>query len=322
MNKFIKTNKKKVLIVVSCLTVVALVTSVSFYYINQSQAAAKAEQIAALRQSEETNLNITFVKSIPDLEYGSSFDSERLVLSTNGVKVSADPKEIDTSTLGEKVILFTVQSRYFSDITKTFEVKLNVVDTTPPEISGAKDITIKQDGDLDLWEGIAAIDNYDGDVTENIVTEGEYNTSKVGVYNITYKVTDSSGNETAAAITLTVEKKNSPTPSPSPNKTGDTGTGTGSTGTSDSGTNSGTDSGSTGTGSSSQACPGGYRPDLPCDYIMQADYYLFIFPTLAACDAYGDDWSHAPEEAISYTCQEMHHNDTTYAGWGFQYNYH
>ena len=53
-----------------------------------------------------------------------------------------------------------------------------------------------------------AIDNIDGDITSKVKVHSNINIKKVGNYNITYSVTDSSNNETKKDIEVTVDKKN------------------------------------------------------------------------------------------------------------------
>jgi len=52
-------------------------------------------------------------------------------------------------------------------------------------------------------EGAIAIDNYDGDLTDQIIPTGSVDTSTVGTYTITYNVTDSQSNN-ATAVSRTV----------------------------------------------------------------------------------------------------------------------
>ena len=51
--------------------------------------------------------------------------------------------------------------------------------------------------------GATASDNYDGDITADIVTVNNVNVNTAGQYVITYNVTDSSGND-ASEVTRTV----------------------------------------------------------------------------------------------------------------------
>ena len=50
---------------------------------------------------------------------------------------------------------------------------------------------------------LLASDNYDGDITADIVTVNNVDTSVIGSYTVTYNVTDSSGND-ATEVTRTV----------------------------------------------------------------------------------------------------------------------
>jgi hypothetical protein len=53
-------------------------------------------------------------------------------------------------------------------------------------------------------EGATAIDNIDGNITSNIITTSDVNTSKVGIYSVTYDVNDTAGNP-ADTVIRTVE---------------------------------------------------------------------------------------------------------------------
>lgn len=75
------------------------------------------------------------------------------------------------------------------------------LDITPPVISllGDNPMSLAL-GDIYIEPGANAIDNFDGNITANIITQGTVNTNILGTYTVTYNVTDSSGN---AAITVT-----------------------------------------------------------------------------------------------------------------------
>ena len=87
-----------------------------------------------------------------------------------------------------------------TEVTRT----VNVVDTTIPVITITGDATVTvQVGDTYSDEGATALDNYDGDITEDIVTVNNVDTDIVGAYTVTYNVSDSSSN-TATEVTRTV----------------------------------------------------------------------------------------------------------------------
>ena len=64
-------------------------------------------------------------------------------------------------------------------------------------------IMMRTDNDIYVDDGATAVDNIDGDITEQIITINPVNTSEFGTYIVTYNVMDSSGNE-AAEVTRSV----------------------------------------------------------------------------------------------------------------------
>ncbi|MDA9215809.1 DUF5011 domain-containing protein, partial [Flavobacteriaceae bacterium] len=87
-----------------------------------------------------------------------------------------------------------------AEVTRT----VNVVDTTVPVITllGEDPVTIVV-GDTYTDAGATATDTYDGDITSSIVTVSTVNTAIVGVYSVTYNVSDANGNA-AIEVTRTV----------------------------------------------------------------------------------------------------------------------
>ncbi|MDC1310092.1 DUF5011 domain-containing protein, partial [Flavobacteriaceae bacterium] len=81
---------------------------------------------------------------------------------------------------------------------------VNVVDTTAPVITltGENPVTVEL-GATYTDEGATASDNYDGDITDSIVTETTVDTSVVGSYTVTYNVTDANSNH-ATTVTRIV----------------------------------------------------------------------------------------------------------------------
>lgn len=70
----------------------------------------------------------------------------------------------------------------------------------------ADDITISQNTSINYNELInSAIDEEDGNILEN-VTHNDIDTSKVGLQNLIYTVTDSDGNTTAKTVRVTIEE--------------------------------------------------------------------------------------------------------------------
>ena len=75
-----------------------------------------------------------------------------------------------------------------------------------PEISGAKDLSLKLGESFDMMKGIKAKDICGNDITDRVTLSGEVIADKPGTYNLTYSVTDDFHLTTKADITVTVEK--------------------------------------------------------------------------------------------------------------------
>jgi len=75
----------------------------------------------------------------------------------------------------------------------------SVEDTTAPVLTGVEDVTILKGETFDPREGVMANDFVDGDVTESIVLSTwnwqTVNFNNVGIYPVTYTVSDAAGNE-------------------------------------------------------------------------------------------------------------------------------
>lgn len=99
---------------------------------------------------------------------------------------------VDTTKTGEYLIGYNLNflgKNYYLDR------KINVVDNQEPDIilNGDKEINIYI-GDEYEELGASAFDNYDGDITNNIVISGTFDNNKIGEYILTYTVSDSSKN--------------------------------------------------------------------------------------------------------------------------------
>ena len=78
-------------------------------------------------------------------------------------------------------------------------------------------ITLKGSSEINLLmgnsfsdSGAMALDGVDGNLTSLIITNGSVDTSIVGIYSITYTVTDSSGNSASIIRTVVVNDSTSP----------------------------------------------------------------------------------------------------------------
>ena len=86
--------------------------------------------------------------------------------------------------------------------------KVCIIDDIAPviKLNGSENIQILVNSKYEE-KGATANDEKDGDLTSKIETTGNVDTSKVGTYTITYKVSDNSGNVTTKIRKVTVYKK-------------------------------------------------------------------------------------------------------------------
>ncbi len=80
-------------------------------------------------------------------------------------------------------------------------------DNESPQITlnGETEITLIK-GQVYTEQGATATDNIDGDITGRIIVKGEVDTSVVGTYELTYKVSDLKGNTAQTTRTIKVEQ--------------------------------------------------------------------------------------------------------------------
>ena len=119
---------------------------------------------------------------------------------TSGIVTQSN---VDTAVVGTYEVAYNVSDASGNaavEVTRT----VNVEDTTLPVITllGDDPVTLEV-GDAYTDAGATATDNYDGDITSSIITVSTVNTAIVGVYTVTYNVSDASGN-TAVELIRTV----------------------------------------------------------------------------------------------------------------------
>ena len=108
---------------------------------------------------------------------------------------------VDTSKVGIYELTYALKT-----ISKTRRVKVVEApnELTTIHLNGGKNITV-QKGSAYEEKGYNAIDFIDGDLTSSVKVSGEVDTSKPGIYRITYSVTNSKGITTVETRLITVE---------------------------------------------------------------------------------------------------------------------
>ncbi len=91
-----------------------------------------------------------------------------------------------------------------------FSCEEEQIDNVVPTLKGCKDLTIhiRQGTDDLLKEGIKAIDDVDGDITDRIQITHSVAWNKEGIYEVMYAVTDMAGNQQTAKIKVTIVSEN------------------------------------------------------------------------------------------------------------------
>lgn len=136
-------------------------------------------------------------------------------------KIEVLKNEVDTTKAGKYEVTYKVTDSKGASRTKTITVtvnpKIEPLNEAPTIDVTDKEITV---GDkFDPKDGVTAKDKEDGNLTDKIeILKNTVDPSKPGVYEVTYKVTDSKGASCTKTIKVTVKEK-APAPSKDNNKT-------------------------------------------------------------------------------------------------------
>ena len=120
--------------------------------------------------------------------------SENTSISMNGT--------IDTGTLGEQTVFLTIRN---GPIRTYKEIRVAVVDTKAPEISGPESLTVTSAKDFDPSESYV-VDDFEKDLAKSIRVVPELDLTKEGLQEVTLKVKDSSGNVGELPVEIQVLK--------------------------------------------------------------------------------------------------------------------
>lgn len=120
---------------------------------------------------------------------------------------------VDTSKAGKYKVVYSVTDSNGATTTEDITVTVKLKDLTLnniPEIH-AENKTIKVGDTFNPLDGVTAIDEEDGNITKDIkVIKNTVDISEVGIYKVTYKVTDSKGARTTKSILVTVRSNDKP----------------------------------------------------------------------------------------------------------------
>ena len=151
---------------------------------------------------KKDKINIELIDNL-NIEINSTITNLDLIKNNNNYKILSKEEAIDTSKLGKKDINILIEH---NNKEYTYNININIVDTTIPTIEYKEYLTTTLGKKIDLLEDVAVTDNSNEDIDVSI--EGEYNFDKVGIYKLYYVAKDSSENVCKKEFTLEVEDSN------------------------------------------------------------------------------------------------------------------
>ncbi len=137
------------------------------------------------------------------LEVGNEYKDKGIKATYNNIDIKdiTTKGKVDNKKLGSYKIKYIVK---YKKIVKKVTRTVKVVDTTPPEINLGADAVNLFVGNDYTEIGFSATDNYDGDITSKVTSTNNIDNNTVGTYEVTYEVSDSSGNKTTAKRVVNV----------------------------------------------------------------------------------------------------------------------
>ena len=199
------------------------------YKVTDSKGASRTKTITVTVNPKMEVLNAipTIKAEDKTLTVGDTFDPKADVTAEDVEdgdltdKIEVLKNEVDTTKSGKYEVTYKVTDNQGASRTKTITVtvnpKIEPLNEAPTIDVTDKEITV---GDkFDPKEGVTAKDKEDGNLTDKIeILKNTVDPSKPGVYEVTYKVTDSKGASCTKTIKVTVKEK-APAPSKDKNKT-------------------------------------------------------------------------------------------------------
>ncbi len=163
--------------------------------VNVSKRIIKPTEIVAVSQIEllcaetyQLSYQVLPAEAVQEVRFEVE-DTDIISISDNGIITAL---QVGKTTL--KII-----STYDETIFKTIQIIVTVPDTEKPRLqlqAGAIDkLTINWGKTIDLLADVEAIDNVDGDISNQIIVIESYDPTEYGIQEITYEVSDSAGNK-------------------------------------------------------------------------------------------------------------------------------
>ncbi|MCI8519718.1 MAG: hypothetical protein HFJ51_06790 [Clostridia bacterium] len=179
---------KKIIIIIIVLIVLVALGIGAWFYID-------AEETKRLDAESVT------LKEDLTIEFGKEAKVSDFLANLNGQLVSDN--SIDTEKLGYLNVPFEYIN--IKNKKRKAEYTIKVIDVNAPKIFSGNSYSVTVGYKKDLTDVLLSGDDIDDNPTREIL--GEYDFDTVGSYDLTYVVTDSSGNQTKKPFTLYVKEK-------------------------------------------------------------------------------------------------------------------
>ncbi|MGI6360550.1 MAG: immunoglobulin-like domain-containing protein [Acholeplasmatales bacterium] len=166
--------------------------------------------VACEEKTEEPILPIFSGVNDVTIEVGDSFNPKESVTATwNGVDITSNitiTGTVNTDVEGVYDLEYRVESEKGDVATKTRKITVvasNTEEPVLPVFEGINDVTVEQGESFDPREGVTA--TWKGnDITSDITITGSADTTKVGVYNLEYRVESEEGDVATKTRKVTV----------------------------------------------------------------------------------------------------------------------
>lgn len=159
------------------------------------------------------SVNVVFMLNGEDtieVKYGDSFNDPGFTALVNNRNISDNvviSSDVDESKLGNYTVKYNLEVKYLN-YNETLTRKVKIVDKTAPvlTVNSEGEVTINRYSEFTM-PSYEAYDDVDGIITDKIEINSNVDTSNEGTYEITFKVKDSSNNETSKTIKVNVVAK-------------------------------------------------------------------------------------------------------------------
>ena len=189
---------KKKIIIINSIIILLVALSVGGYFYYDKVYLDKINDIKLELNGDQT-LTINLLEEYEEFGAKALFRDEDI---SNKIEIE---NNLDNKKVGSFEIKYKIN---YKDKQKDIVRFVNVVDNQAPTI------TLKGKGEISIYlgtkysdPGVIAEDNYDGDITKNVIIDNKVNTNEIGEYTVSYKVKDSSNNETTIKRTVKVIKR-------------------------------------------------------------------------------------------------------------------